>query len=140
AGRSASISGRGRERRGLPVIHRAGPVAPRGAAAPTRSRAWRALPLLAFLLLAGGGGCTTMSAAGDSVAFRVETNVPDAMVWVDDHLVGTAASLVSSGTRLRVGFHRIELRHPSHYSFFAEVDPKKGEDVLLRAPLHELVQ
>jgi hypothetical protein len=98
------------------------------------------LPLVASLLFAPGLACTTMGAAGDSVALRVETNVPDAIIWVDDRLVGTAASLVSSGTRLRVGFHRIEIRHPSHYSFFTEVDPKRGEDVVIRAQLHELVQ
>ncbi|HEY8925631.1 MAG TPA: PEGA domain-containing protein [Polyangia bacterium] len=96
--------------------------------------------LAAALALAPGLACTTMGAAGDSVALRVETNVPDAIVWVDDRLVGTAASLTSSGTRLRVGFHRIEVRHPSHYSFFTEVDPKRGEDVVIRAQLHELVQ
>ena len=98
------------------------------------------LNLVASIFLAPGLACTTMGAAGESVALRVETNVPDAIVWVDDRLVGTAASLVSSGTRLRVGFHRIEIRHPSHYSFFTEVDPKRGEDVVVRAQLHELVQ
>jgi len=96
--------------------------------------------LAAAVLLAPGLACTTMGAAGYSVALRVETNVPDAIVWVDDRLVGTAASLISSGTRLRVGFHRVEIRHPSHYSFFTEVDPKRGEDVVIRAELHELVQ
>jgi len=104
------------------------------------ARALVCLNFVASVLLAPGLACTTMGAAGNSVALRVETNVPDAMVWVDDRLVGTAASLVSSGTRLRVGFHRVEIRHPSHYSFFTEVDPKKGEDVVIRAQLHELVQ
>lgn len=104
-------------------------------------RGGRALPVgTALLLVWIASACTTLGAAGDSVAFRVETNVPDAMVWVDDRLVGSAASLVTSGTRLRVGFHRIEIRHPSYYSFFTEVDPKKGEDVVVRSNLHELVQ
>jgi len=103
-------------------------------------RALACLNLVAAVMLAPGLGCRTMGAAGDSVALRVETNVPDAIIWVDDRLVGTAASLVSSGTRLRPGFHRVEVRHPSHYSFFTEIDPKKGEDVVIRAQLHELVQ
>lgn len=119
--------------------------APHRRRAPARRRVLACLELAAgvlaaAVLLAPGLGCTSMRAAGDSVPLRVETNVPDAIVWVDDRLVGTAASLVSSGTRLRVGFHRIEVRHPAHYSFFTEVDPKRGEDVVIRAQLHELLQ
>jgi len=114
------------------------PTSRRGRVAAARMLA--CLNLAASVFLAQGLACTTMGAAGESVALRVETNVPDAIVWVDDRLVGTAASLVASGTRLRVGFHRIEIRHPSHYSFFTEVDPKRGEDVVVRAQLHELVQ
>ena len=44
------------------------------------------------------------------------------------------------GTRLRIGFHRVEIRHPTHYSFFAEIEPKPGDDLVIRADLHELIQ
>lgn len=87
-----------------------------------------------------GGGCATMTVGGDSVPFRVQTNVVDATVWVDDRLVGSAASLATPGTRVRVGFHRVEIRHPTHYSFFKEIEPKKGDDVVIHADLHELLQ
>ena len=96
------------------------------------------LALLLALLVGLAAACAPMGASGDSVAFRVETNVPDAMVWVDDHLVGSVTSLSTSGSRLRVGFHRVEVRHPTHYPFFKEVEPKKGEEVVIRAELHDV--
>jgi hypothetical protein len=71
---------------------------------------------------------------------RVEVNVPDATVWIDDHLVGSAMSLSKPGTRLRVGFHRVEVRHPAYYSFFTEVKPTAADDLVIRAHLHELIQ
>jgi hypothetical protein len=104
----------------------------------------RALGLVAAVVLAGAagaaGGCATLTPGGDSVPFRVETNVADATVWVDDQLVGGALSLATPGTRVRVGFHRVEIRHPTHYSFFKEIEPKSGEEVVIRADLHELLQ
>ena len=97
--------------------------------------------LIAIALTSGFPlACATMGVAGDTVSFVVETNVPDAMVWVDDRLVGSVATVRASGTRLRVGFHRVEIRHPEHYSFFKEIDPKRGEPVVVRAELHALVQ
>jgi hypothetical protein len=105
----------------------------------------RALWLVGLVVALGGAlglgvGCATMTPGGDSVPFRVETNVTDATVWVDDRLVGSAVSLATPGTRVRVGFHRVEVRHPTHYSFFQEIEPKNGDDVVIRAELHELLQ
>ncbi|HEY4188514.1 MAG TPA: hypothetical protein VGP07_25795 [Polyangia bacterium] len=96
-----------------------------------------------FLLLAlvvGFVSCATIGSPRNSVPFRVEVNVPDATVWVDDHLVGSVAVLARAGTFLRVGFHRVEIRHPDYYSFFEEVQPKSGENILIHADLHALVQ
>lgn len=84
--------------------------------------------------------CATIGSPRDSVPLRVEVNVPDATVWVDDHLVGSVAVLSRPGTFLRLGFHRIEIRHPDYYSFFDEIQPKAGEAVLIHAELHALVQ
>jgi hypothetical protein len=108
------------------------------------ARALSGVALLAAVALAGAvgavGGCATLTPGGDSVPFRVETNVADATVWVDDRLVGSAVSLATPGTRVRIGFHRVEIRHPTHYSFFKEIEPKSGDDVVIRADLHELLQ
>lgn len=102
----------------------------------------RMLIVIASALLAATSlsGCATLGAPKDAVPFRVDVNVPDATVWVDDQLVGSAAALAKDGTFLRAGFHRVEVRHPDYYSYFAEVKPKKGEPVLLHAQLHLLLQ
>lgn len=95
---------------------------------------------LLAVLAAAALGCATIGSGGASVPLRVEVNVVDATVWIDDHLAGSAMALSKPGTRLRVGFHRVEIRHPAYYSFFTEIKPVAGDDVVVRAQLHELVQ
>jgi len=86
------------------------------------------------------GGCATASSfRPPTVGFRIESNAPDATVWVDDRLVGRVSDFAKPGNRIPVGFHRIELRHPACYAFFLEIEPKRNEDVVVRAPLHELL-
>jgi len=85
-------------------------------------------------------GCATLGSPKDAVPFHVQVNVPDATIWVDDRLVGSAKTLEKDGTFLRAGFHRVEVRHPDYYSYFAEVTPKQGEPVLIQAQLHALLQ
>ncbi len=95
------------------------------------------LLLFAIALLSA---CATIGAPKDTVPFRVDVDVPDATVWVDDHLVGSATVLAKQGTFLRAGFHRVEVRHPDYYSYFTEVTPKQGEPVVIHAELHTLLQ
>jgi hypothetical protein len=97
--------------------------------------------VLAFAFaIALGAGCATAGSRPDLVSFRVQTNVPDATIWIDDHLAGTASDLSQPGQRLPIGFHRVEIRHPGYYSVFQEVKPKRGEAVIISAELHELVE
>ena len=72
--------------------------------------------------------------------FRVECNVPDATVWVDDVLVGKVSDWKSDGKQIRAGFHRIEVRHPNYYSFFQEVELPGGSHVVVNAKLRELIE
>ncbi|HVR62630.1 MAG TPA: PEGA domain-containing protein [Polyangia bacterium] len=92
---------------------------------------------LAFVLLASA--CAT-SLATVGVAFRVESNVPDATIWIDDVLVGRVADWQRQGRYIRPGFHRVEIRHPDYYSYFAEIEPAAGTQTSLRAQLHPLLQ
>ena len=66
---------------------------------------------------------------------RVQSNVPDATVWIDDVLVGTAKDWNKDGRQIRAGFHRIEVRHPGYYSFFQEVEVAGGSKVVVNAKL-----
>jgi PEGA domain len=101
------------------------------------ARALRA-GLLIVLLAAAAGGCA--HTLGDyAVGVRVECNVPDASVWIDDLLAGSAAEWKGEGHQIRAGFHRIEIRHPGYYSFFQEVDLPAGSHTVVNAKLRELL-
>jgi hypothetical protein len=76
----------------------------------------------------------------NAIAMRVECNVPDATLWVDDVLVGKVTDWKGDGKRIRAGFHRIEVRHPSYYSFFQEVELPGGSNVVVNAKLRELIE
>jgi len=102
-------------------------------------RQTRRLFLLSILGM-GAAGCATIGSGAQTVPLRVDVNVVDATVWIDDHLAGSAMALSKPGTRLRVGFHRVEIRHPAFYSYFIEIKPVVGDEVVVRAQLHELVQ
>ena len=65
----------------------------------------------------------------------VVCNVPEASLWIDDSFAGTVATW-AKGAPMPVGFHRIEVRHPAHFSFYAEVNPQAGETIRLAPVLH----
>jgi hypothetical protein len=98
-------------------------------------------PLLgvAGIMAPTASGCATGSAAG-AVGFRVESNVVDATVWVDDRLVGSASDWARPGKRIRSGFHRVEIRHPGYYSVFQEIELPDGAQTVVKAQLRPLVE
>jgi len=98
----------------------------------------RGLLLLAALAL-GAAGCATTIPRG-AVAFRVDSNVNDATVWVDDVLVGSAKDWGKDGKHIKAGFHRIEIRHPGYYSFFQEVELPEGSHATVNAQLRPVVE
>jgi hypothetical protein len=75
-----------------------------------------------------------------AVAFRVESNVPDATVWVDDVLIGKVSDWSGDDRHIRAGFHRVEIRHPGFYSFFQEVELPEGGHALVKAELRPLIE
>ena len=94
---------------------------------------------LLFAAASALAACATVQSQG-AAPFRVECNVPDAMVLVDDVLLGRAADWEKPGRALRPGFHRLEIRHPSHHSYFAEIDARDGEAIVVKATLHPLLE
>jgi hypothetical protein len=96
--------------------------------------------LLALTLLVMAlAGCAHTLEVG-AVGVRVECNVPDATVWIDDLLVGSTKEWKSEGHQMRAGFHRVEIRHPGYYSFFQEVDLPAGSRTVVNAKLRELLE
>jgi hypothetical protein len=104
----------------------------------TSKRSYASLPL-AFLLLAVCLGAACAHALPEGGGFRVDCNFPDATVWVDDVLVGSAASWKAGGRQLRAGFHRVEIRRPGTYSVFKEIDLPVGGQSVVVAKLHETI-
>jgi hypothetical protein len=97
-----------------------------------------ALALLAALA-AVDAGCATAIPYG-AISMRVDSNVPDATVWVDDVLVGRVTDWAKDGRHIRSGFHRIEIRHSGYYSYFQEVELPEGAHTIVKAQLHPLVE
>ena len=85
-------------------------------------------------------GCATAGSWQQAAPLRVAGNVPDATIWVDDHLIGRLADFSKSPKRLPAGFHRLEVSAPGYYSSFHEVVAKSGTEVSIRADLHEIIQ
>jgi hypothetical protein len=80
-------------------------------------------------------GCATMRPEAPGT-LRVECNVADAAVVIDDAVVGRASEVGKTGKRLEPGFYRVELRHPGYYSHFAEVTVPEGGVASVKAELH----
>jgi hypothetical protein len=84
-------------------------------------------------------GCASLKSEG-SAAFRVECNVPDAAVLLDDVLLGRASQWAKPDRFIRPGFYRVEIRHPSYYSHFEEITLANGGSALVKAELHPLLE
>jgi hypothetical protein len=82
--------------------------------------------------------CATMKPEA-SGTLKVECNVPDAAIVIDEVVVGRVSDLAKTGKSLRPGFYRIELRHPGHYSHFSEVTVTEGGAAMVKADLHALL-
>lgn len=95
--------------------------------------------LVLSCLTAGWLGCATLRPGPPSVVIHVTSNVPDATVWIDDHLVAPVSDFGKQQKRLVVGFHRLEVRAPGYYSHFEELEAKPNTPLDLNAPLHPLL-
>jgi hypothetical protein len=99
----------------------------------------RAFLAVALAVTAGSMGCATAPQAPPPRAtLTILSSVSDASVWIDDRYAGPASAWAKGGSLL-AGFRRIEVRHPDHFSFFAEVNPKAGENLKLSPVLRPLL-
>jgi hypothetical protein len=99
-------------------------------------------PLLVVALAAAlsvGVGACAHGVPTEAVTVRVDCNVADASVWVDDLLAGSVSEWSGGGHHIRPGFHRVEIRHPGYYSFFQEIDLPPGGQTVVTARLRELL-
>lgn len=84
--------------------------------------------------------CATGPAPRPSTRLRVDGSVSDATLWVDDRMVGTLGEVMHRGAvPLPPGYHRVEVRHPSYYSLYRDVDQSDGGEVAWHVDLHPLL-
>jgi hypothetical protein len=92
-------------------------------------------PIAAAALLTLASGC----AAPATVSFRVESNVKDAMVTVDDQLLGTVAYVEKRGVAMPPGIHRVTVEKAGYFPFDKEVVAREGDATLkLEVPLEKV--
>ena len=94
------------------------------------------LVLFAAFLFAN---CASLKSEG-SAGFRVECNVPDAAVLLDDVLMGRVSQWTKPDRFIRPGFYRVEIRHPGYYSHFEEITVAEGVSALVKVELHPLLE
>jgi hypothetical protein len=104
----------------------------------TRIVRWARALIGAAALSLLGAGCAHTLEPGE-VGVRVECNIPDASVYIDDLMVGNAAEWKKEGHQIRSGFHRIEIRAPGYYSFFQEIELPAGAHAVVNANLREVL-
>jgi protein-S-isoprenylcysteine O-methyltransferase Ste14 len=80
-------------------------------------------------------GCATMKAEG-AATLRIECNVPDAAVLLDDLLLGRVSDVAKHDKLIRPGFYRVEIRHPGYYSHFTEITLAEGGAAVVKVELH----
>jgi hypothetical protein len=79
-------------------------------------------------------GCATGGGLENAAFLKIDCNVPEATVWIDDRLAGRVAEYHEPRPML-AGFRRLEIRHPGHFTYFRELTSRPGDTVLVRAEL-----
>jgi hypothetical protein len=63
-----------------------------------------------------------------TVSLRLDANVDDAEVVIDDESLGPVARVEKRGVALPVGKHRLSIERAGYFPFDAEIEAKPGQD------------
>jgi hypothetical protein len=107
---------------------------------PGRTCGWLAGLVSVSLLLAALWVASCAHSLPEGGGFRVDCNLTDATVLVDDVPVGNTSGWKADGRQIRAGFHRVEIRRPGYYSVFREIDLPVGGQAVVVAKLRETVE
>lgn len=98
----------------------------------------KSLTVVAMLGLVSIFGCATLHSEGNATV-RVQCNVPEAVVLLDDAVAGRAVEFSKQDKAIRPGFYRVEIRHPNYYPYFIEINVPEGGTAAIKAELHPLL-
>ncbi|MCG5052387.1 MAG: hypothetical protein KA712_05465 [Myxococcales bacterium] len=86
------------------------------------------------LVFALQGACASLRFGGAAV-LRIDCNVPEAAIFIDDVYEGPCASWSVDGRLVSPGFRRVEVRHPERYTHYQELELVKGDAVRMDVQL-----
>ncbi len=92
---------------------------------------WLGVGLVALGLV----GCASLRFDG-AAALKIDCDVPDAALYVDDVFLGRAAEWNVDGRFVKAGLHRFEFRHPDYFTHYEEQLLERGDAMLLRIRMH----
>jgi hypothetical protein len=79
-----------------------------------------------FIALVVSGCAPTL----ETVSFRLDANVDDAEVVIDDESLGPVARVEKRGVALPVGKHRLSIERAGYFPYDAEIEAKPGQGKL----------
>jgi hypothetical protein len=82
-------------------------------------------PLLALLALATLAGCAATKPG--TVSLRLQGNEDDALVTIDDQLIGPVSRVEKKGVALPVGSHRVTIEKTGFFPYDELVEVKPGD-------------
>jgi hypothetical protein len=80
-------------------------------------------------------GCVSMQ-PDLAATLRLECDVPEAAVLLDDVMMGRVSELNKVEQHIRPGFYRVELRHPDYYTYYTEFQVEDDGVAVVKATLH----
>lgn len=87
---------------------------------------------------AGSATAARKRASHDHAVVRIECNVPDAEVWVDDRFIAHIENL-RGGIALAAGEHRLELHHDRYHAHYQELTVTARERRTLTIEMAEIL-
>jgi hypothetical protein len=82
---------------------------------------------LAFALIVCLSACAPANGPSkETVSLRLQGNLPDATVIIDDQDLGSLAFVQSRGVALPIGVHRISVTAPGYFPWDRAVEAKPG--------------
>lgn len=83
--------------------------------------------------------CAACAHQAQTVSLRLDANVDEASVTVDDQLLGSAAFVEKRGVALPVGQHRVTVERPGYFPYDELVEAKEGQaPIVLKVELEKV--
>ncbi len=92
--------------------------------------AMKQIPLVMLAFGCAAIGWTACVSAPRTVSLRIAANVEDALVTVDDQVVGTVKTVEKRGVALPPGTHRITVEQPGYFPHDELLQVKEGDPLV----------